>query len=94
MQHSTTEEAGANQLILDGVDIHPLYSQEYVSALRADSAKWFEAFEKVVAVGARHEERIAELESDLSEWTDCKHDGAIWYDFSGHERCGKCGADV
>lgn len=39
-------------------------------------------------------ERIAELESDLSEWTDCKHDGATWYDFSGRERCGKCGSDV
>jgi hypothetical protein len=38
--------------------------------------------------------RIHELESDLSEWTDCKHDGAVWYDFSGRERCGKCGGDV
>ncbi|HEI9849573.1 TPA: hypothetical protein SLN67_002608 [Serratia marcescens] len=38
--------------------------------------------------------RIAELESDLSEWTDCKHDGATWYDFGGRERCGHCGSDV
>jgi hypothetical protein len=37
--------------------------------------------------------RIAELKSDLSEWEDCKHEGSSWYDFSGHERCGKCGAD-
>lgn len=38
--------------------------------------------------------RIEELESDLSEWTDCKHDGATYYDMSGQERCGRCGADV
>lgn len=38
--------------------------------------------------------RIAELESDLSEWTDCKHDGATYYDMSGRERCGRCGADI
>lgn len=44
----------------------PLYSQEYVSALRADAAKWFEAFEKAVSVGARYEERIAELEERLA----------------------------
>lgn len=40
------------------------YSQEYVSALREDAAKWFKAFEKAVSVGARYEERIAELELD------------------------------
>ncbi|HCC2287491.1 TPA: ead/Ea22-like family protein [Klebsiella variicola] len=39
-------------------------------------------------------QRIEELESDLSEWTDCKHDGDTYYDMSGQERCGKCGADV
>ena len=39
-------------------------------------------------------QRIEELESDLSEWTDCKHDGATYYDMSGRERCGKCGADL
>ncbi len=44
----------------------PLYSQEYVSALRADAAKWFEAFKKTVSVGARYEERIAELEAKLA----------------------------
>ncbi|WP_312837490.1 hypothetical protein [Klebsiella variicola] len=46
-----------------------------------------EALEK-----AQH--RIEELESDLSEWTDCKHDGATYYDMSGQEHCGRCGADV
>lgn len=40
------------------------------------------------------QQRIEELESDLSEWTDCKHDGASYYDMSGQERCGRCGADV
>ena len=39
-------------------------------------------------------QRIEELESDLSEWTDCKHDGATYYDMSGQERCGKCGAEL
>lgn len=24
----------------------------------------------------------------------CKHDGATTYDFSGRERCGRCGADM
>lgn len=38
--------------------------------------------------------RVAELESELSEWTDCKHDGATYYDMSGRERCGRCGADI
>ncbi|HFF8580895.1 TPA: hypothetical protein ACGEYZ_005175 [Klebsiella pneumoniae] len=38
--------------------------------------------------------RIEELECDLSEWTDCKHDGATYYDMSGRERCGRCGADI
>ncbi|XFV84719.1 hypothetical protein AAHV98_15320 [Klebsiella pneumoniae] len=46
-----------------------------------------EALEK-----AQH--RIEELESELSEWKDCKHDGATYYDMSGQERCGRCGADV
>lgn len=40
------------------------------------------------------QQRIEELESDLSEWTDCKHDGATYYDMSGQEHCGRCGADV
>lgn len=40
------------------------------------------------------QQRIEELESDLSEWTHCKHDGATYYDMSGQERCGRCGADI
>lgn len=40
------------------------------------------------------QQRIEELESDLSEWTDCKHDGATYYDMSGQERCGRCWADI
>ncbi|HCQ8222776.1 TPA: ead/Ea22-like family protein [Klebsiella variicola] len=46
-----------------------------------------EALEK-----AQH--RIEELESELSKWKDCKHDGATYYDMSGRERCGRCGADL
>ncbi|MEL5258426.1 MULTISPECIES: hypothetical protein [Serratia] len=43
-----------------------LYSQEYVSALRADAAKWFDAFEKTMSVCARNAERIAELEEEFA----------------------------
>lgn len=56
------------------------YQQARIDAL-------VEALEKAL-------QRIEELESDLSEWTDCKHDGATYYDMSGQERCGRCGADV
>lgn len=38
--------------------------------------------------------RISELECDLSEWADCKHDWASYYDMSGQARCGRCGADL
>ncbi|RYM55608.1 ead/Ea22-like family protein [Serratia proteamaculans] len=36
MQHVTTEADESAELILDGVDVTPLYSQEYVSALLAE----------------------------------------------------------
>ncbi|SXD95492.1 hypothetical protein [Klebsiella variicola] len=54
---------------------------------KAAGAELVEALEKA-------QQRIEELESDLSEWTDCKHDGATYYDMSGQERCGRCGADI
>ncbi|WP_374170890.1 hypothetical protein AAHW98_17925 [Klebsiella variicola subsp. variicola] len=57
------------------------------TAWKAANAELVEALEKA-------RQRIEELESDLSEWTDCKHDGATYYDMSGQERCGRCGADV
>lgn len=34
--------------------------------MQAQSSKWCEAFHKAVSVGARYEERIAELESELN----------------------------
>lgn len=34
-----------------------------LEAAKQDSAKWFKAFEKAVSIGARYEERIAELEA-------------------------------
>ncbi|MFU2171935.1 hypothetical protein [Klebsiella grimontii] len=55
--------------------------------------KWDEFLALVEAL-EKARQRIEELESDLSEWTDCKHDGATYYDMSGQERCGRCGADV
>ncbi|HGW1098918.1 TPA: hypothetical protein ACNMRD_005157 [Klebsiella pneumoniae] len=57
-------------------------------------ANWFQMAQKLGENLDAAEKRIEELESDLSEWTDCKHDGATYYDMSGRERCGKCGADV
>ncbi|HCX6041976.1 TPA: hypothetical protein OZW01_003704 [Escherichia coli] len=54
---------------------------------KAAGAELVEALEKA-------RQRIEVLESDLSEWTDCKHDGATYYDMSGRERCGRCGADI
>ncbi|ELL2802740.1 hypothetical protein ACGKW7_000552 [Escherichia coli] len=56
-------------------------------AWKAAGAELVEALEKA-------QQRIEVLESDLSEWTDCKHDGATYYDMSGRERCGRCGADI
>ena len=53
----------------------------------ADCGALVDALEKA-------QQRIEVLESDLSEWTDCKHDGATYYDMSGRERCGRCGADI
>jgi DNA repair exonuclease SbcCD ATPase subunit len=55
--------------------------------LRKLALSLIEALEKA-------QQRIEELESDLSEWTDCKHDGATYYDMSGRERCARCGADI
>ncbi|HDK6550266.1 TPA: hypothetical protein M4232_004450 [Klebsiella pneumoniae] len=50
--------------------------------------------DQVIEALEKAQQRIEELESDLSEWTDCKHDGATYYDMSGQERCGRCGANV
>ncbi|MFC3191098.1 ead/Ea22-like family protein [Pseudocitrobacter faecalis] len=40
---------------------------EALKASKQDAAKWFKAFEKAVSVGARYEERIAELEESHSK---------------------------
>lgn len=55
--------------------------------------KWDEFLALVEAL-EKAQQRIDELESSLSEWEDCKHDGATYYDMSGRERCGRCGADL
>lgn len=68
------------------IDIATL-NQWYELSSPANIRALVEALEKA-------QQRIEELESDLSEWTDCKHDGATYYDMSGQERCGRCGADV
>ncbi|MDS1018145.1 hypothetical protein RJ629_07125 [Klebsiella quasipneumoniae] len=65
----------------------PYIKDQLYFAWKAAGAELVEALEKA-------QQRIEELESDLSEWTDCKHDGATYYDMSGRERCGRCGADI
>ncbi|HIE9462031.1 TPA: hypothetical protein ACXRWN_005067 [Klebsiella quasipneumoniae subsp. similipneumoniae] len=64
-------------------------AEQYESIVKdpANVLALVEALEK-----AQH--RIEELESELSEWKDCMHDGASYYDMSGRERCGRCGADL
>ncbi|WP_341540929.1 hypothetical protein [Klebsiella michiganensis] len=68
------------------VDGHDRLTKKLKEA-ESRNAELVEALEKA-------QQRIEELESDLSEWTDCKHDGATYYDMSGQERCGRCGADI
>ncbi|EPW2082206.1 hypothetical protein [Klebsiella pneumoniae] len=72
---------------LKQISEYPTPSTQYARVLRKYILALVEALEKA-------QQRIEELESDLSEWTDCKHDGASYYDMSGQERCGRCGADV
>ncbi|EOX0146822.1 DUF2076 domain-containing protein [Klebsiella pneumoniae] len=72
---------------LKQISEYPTPSTQYARVLRKYILALVEALEKA-------QQRIEELESDLSEWTDCKHDGATYYDMSGQERCGRCGADV
>lgn len=48
------------------MDIHSetvLALLDELEAAKQDSARWFKAFEKAVSIGARYEERIAELEA-------------------------------
>ncbi|BBQ77751.1 hypothetical protein WP3W18E01_17190 [Raoultella ornithinolytica] len=72
---------------LKQISEYPTPSTQYARVLRKYIATMLEALEKA-------QQRIEVLESDLSEWTDCKHDGATYYDMSGRERCGRCGADI
>ncbi len=72
---------------LKQISEYPTPSTQYARVLRKYIATLVEALEKT-------RQRIEELESDLSEWTNCKHDGATYYDMSGQERCGRCGADI
>lgn len=71
MQHATTEEDEHEELIADGVDTSPLYSQEYVSALLAeleakDQAHRVHAARLISERGVLRE-RIAELEAIRSD---------------------------
>lgn len=63
MQHATTEEDEHEELIADGVDTSPLYSQEYVSALKHESAVNWEAAASLNVENQELKKRIAELEA-------------------------------
>ncbi|RYM48034.1 hypothetical protein [Serratia proteamaculans] len=76
MQHVTTEADESAELILDGVDVTPLYSQEYVSALLAEleaKTKHIADMEHVVAAAKCDDElwdamahRLKTLEDKLA----------------------------
>ncbi|MDV1990306.1 hypothetical protein RZR61_23540 [Escherichia coli] len=53
-----------------------LAALDELEKMQAQSSKWCEAFHKAVSVGARYEERIAELEAKLQA-TDKLHDSAF-----------------
>ncbi len=63
------------------------YVDELVEALeksRAQSSKWLEAYHKAVSIGARYEERIADLESRTVKLPDLRQivsgDRYVWSD--------------
>ena len=45
----------------DVLKLYIAHLESKLEAAKQDSAKWFKAFEKAVSIGARHEERVAEL---------------------------------
>ncbi|MCK1087193.1 hypothetical protein MX027_08215 [Serratia marcescens] len=64
LQHATTEEDERDELIADGVENSPLYSQEYVSVLQHESAVNWEAAASLNVENQELKKRIAELEDD------------------------------
>lgn len=80
MQHATTEEDESAELILDGVDVNPLYSQEYVSALLAGLEENIQTFHLLTNDSALSEakleeanKRIATLEAKLNHYVAAEH---------------------
>ena len=47
---------------------------EALEKAQAQSSKWLEAYHKAVSIGARYEERIAELESRTVKLPDFRHE--------------------
>ncbi|HBQ7336472.1 TPA: hypothetical protein L8Q21_002439 [Klebsiella pneumoniae] len=63
------------------------YTDQLIEALekaQAQSSKWLEAYHKAVSIGARYEERIAELESRTVKLPDLRQivsgDRYVWSD--------------
>ncbi|HGV3449382.1 hypothetical protein POX30_01275 [Raoultella planticola] len=71
-----------------------IYDEKLYFMLQAMWMAWKAAGAELVEALEKAQQRIEVPESDLSEWTDCKHDGATYYDMSSRERCGRCGADI
>ncbi|WP_228295980.1 hypothetical protein [Klebsiella pneumoniae] len=82
--------AGYVDALVEALEKAQTDCNEYASSERAVAVKSVELQDEIYGLKAR----VSELEAELSEWTDCKHDGATYYDMSGRERCGKCGADL
>ncbi|EPM0671980.1 hypothetical protein WJG06_001511, partial [Klebsiella pneumoniae] len=49
-------------------------AEEALEKAQAQSSKWLEAYHKAVSIGARYEERIAELESRTVKLPDFRHE--------------------
>ena len=91
-RRATSANEFGESLYVKGADVIALV--EALERKEEQRANWFQMAQKLGEDLDAAEKRIEELESDLSECTDCKHDGATYYDMSGQERCGRCGADI
>ncbi|EDG9409381.1 ead/Ea22-like family protein [Salmonella enterica subsp. enterica serovar Tennessee] len=60
--------------VVDVSDPDVLAMLDELEAAKQDSARWFKAFEKAVSIGARYEERIAELEARTVTLPPKEHD--------------------
>ncbi|WP_237186660.1 hypothetical protein [Raoultella ornithinolytica] len=63
---------------LDGAEQRNAELVEALEKAQAQSSKWLEAYHKAVSIGARYEERIAELESKLANPVQLPKTNGYW----------------